>query len=153
MDAQFALALAAEGAAVVCADIKKSALKEGYEKDNHIDTDDLIRKQGGRAVYVQADARSAADMKKIVETAVSEFGRLDIMINNAGVFTGLHTIVEETEEEFDFTMGVNGKGVWLGCKYAITQMLKQEVLPSGSRGKIVNIASIGGLVGLAAYSL
>jgi NAD(P)-dependent dehydrogenase (short-subunit alcohol dehydrogenase family) len=144
-----AVALAAEGATVLCADLKKGALKEGYEKDRDFDTDELIRKQGGKALYLKADAQKAADMQEIVERAASEFGRLDIMINNAGVFTGLHTIIDETEEQYDFTMGVNSKGVWLGCKYAIGQMLKQEPLSSGSRGKIVNIASIGGLVGLA----
>jgi NAD(P)-dependent dehydrogenase (short-subunit alcohol dehydrogenase family) len=45
------------------------------------------------------------------------------MVNNAGVFTGLHTIVDETEEMYDSVMAVNAKGVWLCCKYAITQML------------------------------
>ena len=71
------------------------------------------------------------------------------MVNNAGIFTGLHTIVDETEDEYDRTMAVNAKSVWLGCKFAIRQMLTQEPV-DGSRGRIVNIASIGGLVGLAA---
>ena len=71
------------------------------------------------------------------------------MVNNAGIFTGLHTIVDETEDEWDRTMAVNAKSVWLGCKFAIRQMLTQEPV-DGSRGRIVNIASIGGLVGLAA---
>jgi NAD(P)-dependent dehydrogenase (short-subunit alcohol dehydrogenase family) len=85
-----------------------------------------------------------------VDAAVSNFGRLDIMVNNAGVFTGLAGIVEESEEAFDLTMAVNTKGVWLGCKSAITQMLEQnENASNKSRGKIINIASIGGLVGLA----
>jgi NAD(P)-dependent dehydrogenase (short-subunit alcohol dehydrogenase family) len=72
------------------------------------------------------------------------------MVNNAGVFTELHTILEETEDDYDFTMGVNVKGVWLGCKSAIAQMLQQAAPEGESRGKIVNIASIGGLVGLMA---
>jgi len=70
------------------------------------------------------------------------------MVNNAGIFTGLHTIVDETEEQYDRTMAVNGKSVWLGSKFAIRQMLTQEPT-NGSRGRIVNVASVGGLVGLA----
>lgn len=147
-----ALAFAREGAAVVCSDIRKSALKEGYEEDIQTDTDDVIRQEGGRAEYVDCDTTKASDVQAVVDRAVSAFGRLDIMVNNAGVFTGLHTIVDETEEQYDFTMAVNAKGVWLGCKFAIAQMLKQEDTGGGqtSRGKIINIASIGGLVGLAA---
>ncbi len=147
-----ALALAREGAAVVCSDIRKSALKEGYEEDIEKDTDDVIRDEGGRAEYVDCDTTKASDVQALVDRAVSAFGRLDIMVSNAGVFTDLHTIVDETEEQYDFTMAVNAKGVWLGCKFAIAQMLKQEDTGGGetSRGKIINIASIGGLVGLAA---
>ena len=65
--------------------------------------------------------------------------------------TGLNTILEEAEEGYDFVMAVNSKGVWLCCKYAIAQMLKQEPLESGSRGKIVNIASIAALIGRARH--
>ena len=146
-----ALALAREGAAVVCSDVKKSAREGGYEGDIQTDTDDVIRNEGGRAEYLDCDVTKASDVQAVIDRAVSAFGRLDIMVNNAGVFTDLHTIVDETEEQYDFTMAVNAKGVWLGCKLAITQMLKQE--DNGgqtSRGKVINIASIGGLVGLAA---
>jgi hypothetical protein len=88
-------------------------------------------------------------MENLINAAVSSFGRLDVMVNNAGIFTGLHTIVDETEDEYDRTMAVNARSVWLGCKFAIRQMPTQEPI-DGSRGSIVNIASIGGLVGLAA---
>src|SRR5260221_14378429 len=135
-----ALGLAAEGVTVVCADLKKGALKGGYEKDRDFDTDELIRKQGSKTLYLKAKAQKAADMQEIVQRAACEFGRLDIMINNAGVFTGLHTIVDQTEEQYDFTIGINSKRVWMGCKYAISQMLKQEPLSSGSRGKTVIVA-------------
>jgi NAD(P)-dependent dehydrogenase (short-subunit alcohol dehydrogenase family) len=90
-----------------------------------------------------------------VARTVSDFGRLDIMVNNAGVSTGLHTIVDETEEQLDLAMTVNVKGVWICCKYAIMEMLKQEPLRTGSRGKIVNIAPVAALIGLGnhpAYS-
>jgi NAD(P)-dependent dehydrogenase (short-subunit alcohol dehydrogenase family) len=143
-----ALALSAAGATIVCADLNKKAREEGYEQDLGVDTDDLIRQRGGKACYVQVDVRHAAEVETLVARAVSDFGRLDLMVNNAGVGTGLHTIVEETEAQYDLTMAVNAKGVWLGCKCAITQMLKQEPLKeTGSRGKIVNIASVAGLLG------
>ncbi|WP_326534605.1 SDR family NAD(P)-dependent oxidoreductase [Pseudorhodoferax sp.] len=148
-----ALALARAGATVVCSDLRKDALQGGYETDLGVDTDDVILKAGGRAAFVSGDASKAFDVQNTVQHAVVKYGRLDIMVNNAGVFTGLHSIVDETEEQYDLTMNVNAKGVWLGCKYAITQFLKQDPIttPSGERvrGRIVNIASIGGLVGLA----
>ena len=62
-------------------------------------------------------------MENLVASAVSSFGQLDVMVNNAGIFTALHTIVDETEDEYDQTMAVNAKSVWLGCKFAIRQML------------------------------
>jgi NAD(P)-dependent dehydrogenase (short-subunit alcohol dehydrogenase family) len=144
-----ALALAAEGASVVCSDVRRQAREGGYEGDILVPTDDVIRANGGKAEYIEADAASYSAVENLVAAAVSSFGRLDVMVNNAGIFTGLHTIVDETEDEYDRTMAVNAKSVWLGCKFAIRQMLSQEPV-DGSRGRIVNIASIGGLVGLAA---
>lgn len=144
-----AIALAAEGASVICSDIRREAREGGYEGDIGTPTDDVIRANGGKSEYVEADAASYSAVQNLVDAAVSSFGRLDVMVNNAGIFTGLHTIVDETEDEYDRTMAVNSKSVWLGCKFAIRQMLTQEPV-HGSRGRIVNIASIGGLVGLAA---
>ncbi|AON53782.1 SDR family NAD(P)-dependent oxidoreductase [Herbaspirillum seropedicae] len=148
-----ALALAKEGAYVVCTDLKKGALAGGYEKDIEVDTDDIITRSGGKSTFLPADASKACDVQKVVDHAVQTFGRLDIMVNNAGVFTGLHNIIEETEEQYDFTMNVNAKGIWLGSKYAITQFMKQEPITTSTgaklRGRVVNIAYIGGLVGLA----
>jgi NAD(P)-dependent dehydrogenase (short-subunit alcohol dehydrogenase family) len=143
-----ALALAVEGANVICSDIRKTCLDGGYEDNAQQDTDDVIRANGGKAEYLDADAGKAADVQAVVDRAVQAFGRLDVMVNNAGIFTGLHTIVDETEEQFDRTMLINCKSVWLGCRSAITQMRQQEIV-DGTRGRIVNIASIGGLVGLA----
>ena len=141
--------LAAEGAKIVVSDIREDARAAGYEADIERTTVDVIRKAGGEAVYLQADASKMADNEALVAKAVAEFGRLDIMVCNAGVFTGVHTIEDETEEEFDFTMAVNTKGVWLGNKVAIKQFMAQTPRADGVRGRIVNIASIGGLVGLA----
>jgi NAD(P)-dependent dehydrogenase (short-subunit alcohol dehydrogenase family) len=99
-----AIALSSAGATVVCADLNKEARKDGYEEDIEIDTDDVIRCRGGKAVYAQTDIRSGSEVESLVKRTASEFGRLDIMVNNAGVFTGLHTILEEPEEKYDFAM-------------------------------------------------
>lgn len=144
-----AIALAEEGATVLCSDLIPTANQDGYEKNLNIATHEVILNAGGTASYYKADASNASDVQALVNECVKLYGRLDIMINNAGIFTGLSNIIEETEENYDRTMNVNAKGVWLGCKYAITQMVKQQPLKTGGRGRIVNIASIGGLVGLA----
>src|SRR5258708_39041432 len=88
-----ALALSSSGATVVCADLNKQARKEGYEEDIETDTDDVIARRGGKAVYVQADVRYGSKVATLVTRIASEFGQLDIMVNNAGVFTVLHTTV------------------------------------------------------------
>lgn len=140
--------LAADGFAVVCSDLHAEALAGGYEQDANVATHEAIVAAGGRAVFEKADAASYSDAQLVVSRAVSEYGRLDVMVNNAGIFTGLCTIVDEKEEDFDKTLAVNLKGVWAGSKAAITQFMRQEVRDD-TRGVVVNIASIGGLVGLA----
>jgi NAD(P)-dependent dehydrogenase (short-subunit alcohol dehydrogenase family) len=94
-----ALALSSAGATVVCADLNKKARKEGYEEDIEIDTDDVIQHRGGKAVYVQADVRYASEVENLVTRTASDFGRLDIMVNNAGVGTGLNTISPPSSDE------------------------------------------------------
>lgn len=143
-----ALALAARGAALMCTDIRKSAKGEGYEADVDVDTDDLIRRNGGKAEYRRCDVSAALDVEAAVAAAVEQFGRLDIMVNNAGIFTKLETIIDQSEADYDLTMTINAKGAWLGSKYALRQMIAQEPLTSGLRGRIINIASVGGELGL-----
>ncbi len=139
-----AKAYAGEGAKVVCSDIREEARPEGYEEDIELSTAEAIRKAGGEAIYVKCDVTKEAEVKALVEASVEAYGNVDIIMNNAGVFTHMARIHECTEEEYDFTMGVNAKGVWNGCKHAIAQMLLQ-----GKGGKVINLVSIGGLVGLA----
>jgi hypothetical protein len=136
--------LSREGAAVACLDVRKSARPEGYEEDIGIDTDDAIRADGGDSRYFEVDVAEAARMDAAVASVVSEMGRVDVMVNNAGIWVGPRTILEETEDEYDRTMRVNCKGVWAGCKSAIRQMVAQ-----GNGGRIVNIASMAGLIALA----
>ncbi|KAH8693054.1 putative short chain dehydrogenase [Talaromyces proteolyticus] len=142
-----ALALASEGAIVVCSDITPVLRAGGYEADN-APTHEIIARTS-KAIFKKADSSSAENMEALVEAAVATYGRLDIMVNNAGVFCGQHRVAEESVEAFDKTMAINSRGVFLGMKYAIAQMMKQEPRASGDRGWIVNISSIGGLVGLS----
>ncbi|MBD2234966.1 SDR family oxidoreductase [Phormidium tenue] len=102
----------------------------------------LIQDAGGEAIFVQVDVTKEADVKAMVDKTVDVFGRLDIAFNNAGIVAENPSLIEQTEAEYDHTMNVNVKGVWLSMKYEIAQMLKQ-----GS-GAIVNMASAVGVVAL-----
>jgi len=99
-----------------------------------------IRKAGGEGIFVPTDVARAADAEAMVRRTVAEYGRLDYAFNNAGMSGGglLH---ELAEEDWDRMVAVNLKGVWLGMKYQIIQMLRQ------GGGVIVNDSSVAGLVG------
>lgn len=71
------------------------------------------------------------------------------IVNNAGIAPPPSMIHETSEDEWDRVMGINARSVFLGSKYAIGQMLKQQPHPSGDRGWIINVASISGMVGIA----
>lgn len=143
MGRAIAIACAEEGAKVVCSDIRKSAAAHGFEANKNLDTDEAIRTAGGEATFVACDVSKVEQVEALVAAAVEEFGRLDIMFNNAGIFTGVGGIHEKPDKDLNFTLDVNLKGVWYGCQQAIKQFLKQ-----GSGGKIINTSSIGGITGL-----
>ena len=104
----------------------------------------LIRGAGGDGLFVKTDVSRAADVQALVQKTVEKFGRLDIAFNNAGIEGSWSPIVEQSEEDWDSTIDINLKGVWLCLKYEIQQMLKQ-----GSGGTIVNMASVAGFIGAA----
>ena len=137
--------LAGEGAKVLVADLRRQPRDGHHEEGGHASTVDLIRAAGGEALFLEADVSQASDMERAASVAAEEWGGLDIMVNNAGIWHGHRTILEETEAEFDSTIAVNLKGVWLGSRAAIGHMVR-----SGNGGSIVNIASVAGIVGLAA---
>jgi NAD(P)-dependent dehydrogenase (short-subunit alcohol dehydrogenase family) len=143
-----ALNLAAKGARVLVTGINSQAKSGGYDIDPEIPTDELIIHRGGEAIFRQMDVTKAEQVEAAVQAAFSTYGRLDIMVNNAGTFTGLATIIDQTEEDYDQTMAVNAKGTFLGCKYAIRQMMTQPPRDNGARGSIINISSVGGQSGL-----
>ncbi|KAI9688070.1 MAG: hypothetical protein M1822_001575 [Bathelium mastoideum] len=143
-----AVAYAREGAKVVCADLSERA-RALVKAETAATTVELCQNEGGkdRAIFFQTDVSSGKDVAALVAKAVETYGRLDVMVNNAGIAPGPVVMHEATEEEFDKLMSINARSVFLGSKYAIAQMLKQAPHSSGDRGWIINMASICGVVG------
>jgi NAD(P)-dependent dehydrogenase (short-subunit alcohol dehydrogenase family) len=107
-------------------------------------TIDLIRAAGGDALFVKTDVSKASEVEALVQKTVEKFGRLDVAFNNAGIEGVMTPIVKQSEEDWDRTIAINLKGVWLCLKYEIQQMLKQR-----SGGAIVNMASVSAMIGTA----
>ena len=122
---------AQEGAKVVFGDVLD---EEGMNVEAE------IRKSGGDASYIHLDVTSEADWRAAVETAVRLYGKLDVLVNNAGILIS-KGIEDTSEEEWDHIMAVNSKGVFLGTKQAIPAMRR------AGGGSIVNISSTAGLAG------
>jgi glucose 1-dehydrogenase len=133
-----ALRFADEGAFVVVGDLRRDP-REGGEP-----TADLL---GPRGLFIEADASRWDDLDRLVAAALDRGGRLDVMVNNAGVSGPYSKPLLETEEsDWDAIMAVNLRGVFLGCKRAVAAMLEQE--PVGEvRGRVINISSQHGMIG------
>ena len=99
-----------------------------------------IAEAGGDSLFVHLDVTDEADWRSAIGAAVSRFGKLDVLVNNAGIWRS-GRVEDTTVEDWDSMMDVNAKGVFLGTKLAIPEMRK-----AGS-GSIINISSTGGLVG------
>jgi NAD(P)-dependent dehydrogenase (short-subunit alcohol dehydrogenase family) len=127
-----ALAFAREGAKVVVADVQVAGGQETVR---------LIRDAGGEAVFVRTDVANPVEVQALVGEAVQRYGRLDYAFNNAGIEGTLAPTAECSEENWNRTLEINLKGVWLCMRAEIAQMLKQ------GGGAIVNTASVAGLVG------
>lgn len=127
-----AVAFAKRGAKVVVAD--------WIETDETIK---LIKASGGEGIFVKCDVSKSKDVEAVIKKTIDSYGRLDFAVNNAGIEGAAAPTHECSEENFDHTIGVNLKGVWLCMKNEIPHMLKQN------KGAIVNIASIAGLVGFS----
>jgi NAD(P)-dependent dehydrogenase (short-subunit alcohol dehydrogenase family) len=127
-----ALRFAEEGARVLCADIDADRARESA---------DLI---GKAAVPFRADVSSQDDVAAMLDAAVENFGRLDIVFNNVGIPTPRlgSKLEEHTVEDFERLVAVNLRGVFLGCKHAVLTFKRQ-----GGGGVILNTGSVAGLVG------
>jgi glucose 1-dehydrogenase len=100
------------------------------------DEERMITAMGDQAIGVQADVSKVADLQKMIDEAVKAFGRVDVMINNAGVETRT-SILDTTEDQYNKVMNINLKSAFFGTQLAAQQMIKQ-----GGGGRIINITSV-----------
>jgi NAD(P)-dependent dehydrogenase (short-subunit alcohol dehydrogenase family) len=127
-----AVVLGQAGAKVLVSDV---STRRGEE------TVGLVRAAGAEAEFFKADVSRAAEVEALITAAVTRWGRLDCAHNNAGISGTVVNVADDTEENWDRTLAVDLKGVWLCMKFEIKQMLKQ------GGGSIVNTASTAGLLG------
>jgi NAD(P)-dependent dehydrogenase (short-subunit alcohol dehydrogenase family) len=132
---QAALLFAREGAAVLVVDVNDAGGKE---------TVTLVKQAGGRAAYCHADISKPRDAEQMVAAAEREFGKLNVLFNNAGIMHAKDDdAVSTSEEVWDLTLDINAKGVFLGCKYGI------PALKRAGGGSIINTASFVARMGAA----
>ena len=127
--------LAEEGASVLIADFDMDAAEKNVE---------AVTQAGGRAAALRADVSKAGEIEEMIDRAVSEFGRLDILVNNAvsaALWGGDNSIEQISESDFDAGMGILVKAHFLAAKYALPHMR------AGGGGSIVNISSVHGMLG------
>ncbi|WP_226641743.1 SDR family NAD(P)-dependent oxidoreductase [Mesobacillus subterraneus] len=135
-----ALRFASEGAQVVIGDINV---------DGGRATAELIEKHGGRAIFTELNVSDSKQMKELISVTVETFGKLDILFNNAGIGNPNVKSVDLDEEDWDQIIDINLKGVFLGIKHAVPEMMK------AGGGAIINTSSLLGIKGqkyLAAYN-
>lgn len=131
-----ALALAREGAQVTVADVDEAG---------GADTAAAIRSLGGQASFCRADVGVTADMRELVRQASGQWGRLDVMVNNAGVgISG--SVTEISEDDWERVLNVNLSGVWRGMRFAIPEMLKT------GGGSVINTSSVQSVVGFRGWA-
>lgn len=128
---------AREGASVVVADRNRSGADEVAE---------AITAEGHRAVAVDVDVSQAESVRAMIHATVGELGQLDVLFNNAGVGGPQCAFAEYGDDDFDRVIAVNLKGVFLGMKFGIPEMLRSR------GGAIVNTASAAGLIGARGFA-
>lgn len=128
-----AILFAREGARVMIVGRRAKPLQE---------TVGIIKSEGGKATYLSINVSRTDQVQKMVEETVKAYGKIDILYNNAAVFTGVgKTILDLSEEEWDNLMAINLKGVFLCSKYVLPHMIKN------GGGVIINCSSISGHIG------
>jgi len=132
---------AEEGANITVADVREDPRMGGEP------THELIEADGGNAQFVHCDVSSVDDLHAAVDATVEAFGSLDVMVNNAGV-ERQKPLGEVTEDDYEWLMDINLKGVFFGSQAAVAVMREQD-----EGGSIINMSSIGGIRGLENSSL
>lgn len=128
-----ALLFAREGATLIVNDLAEDAGAETVEQ---------IRREGGQAMFIRADVTDADEVQKMILTAIAEFGRIDILFNNAGI-SSVGRLDEIEPDDWDRIMSVNVKGVYLPSKFALPYMMERK------SGVIINMSSCIAEIGLA----
>jgi len=141
-----ALRYAAEGAQLAITDV---------HQDNLHAVADELRRAGAAVEALHSDIGDPAQSRAMVDRVVQRFGRIDVLVNNAGVVR-VRPLLELTPEDWDYVNDVNARGLFFAMQAGARRMLEQAPLAAGRpRGRIVNIASIGGRIGrpmFAAYA-
>jgi NAD(P)-dependent dehydrogenase (short-subunit alcohol dehydrogenase family) len=132
------VAFAEAGADVVVADLREEPREGGTP------THDLVEEAGSGAAFVECDVTDLDSLEAAVDAA-DEFGGVDVMVNNAGIFRS-ETFLEVTPEEYEGLMDVNVRGVFFGTQYAARKMIED-----GRGGSVINLSSVAGLEGSAQY--
>lgn len=122
------LELAKQGASIVIDYVAHPEATEALERE--------VAGLGDQCIGVDADVSKIADLQKLVDAAVSKFGHLDVMVNNAGIETRT-SVLDTTEDQYDAVMNINLKSAFFGTQLAAQQMIKQ-----GKGGRIVNVTSV-----------
>jgi NAD(P)-dependent dehydrogenase (short-subunit alcohol dehydrogenase family) len=139
-----AVAFARAGMKLVIGDVTEQAAPGNFDEAPELGTAALIERDGGEATYVTCDVAKAADATGLIAHAVQAFGRIDVVVNNAGVWRG-SAFHEMAEAAFDACADVLVKGSWLVSQAAIRQFLAQAGEGQGGVGNIINIVSTAGL--------
>lgn len=120
--------LAKQGANIVIDYVAHPEATEALERE--------VAGLGDQCIGVDADVSKIADLQKLVDAAVSKFGHLDVMVNNAGIETRT-SVLDTTEDQYDAVMNINLKSAFFGTQLAAQQMIKQ-----GKGGRIINVTSV-----------
>ena len=133
LGAAFAMGFAEIGMAVVVSDLRDCT-----------ETAEAVKAAGGKAIAIETDVTDAKSTQAMADAAVKEFGRIDVLMNNAAMYGNLHSgrFTDLEEDEWDACMAVNVKGLWQCAKAAVPEMRKQE------GGSIISISSLAAVYGM-----